>query len=97
MGRIRTIPLSALLLPQLARASDYSGLVPFYAAFVILIGGIVAGIEWTLINAVMDRGDKAGEGAPEAQNKSRFGCGLGTALWIANSLVAHLVIMTVWG
>ena len=89
-------PLTVLLLPQLAWASDYSGFMPLYIGFVSLIGGVVAGLEWTLINAVMDRGEDAGEDDREAQNKSRFGCGLGTILWIVNSIVAHLVIMQFW-
>jgi hypothetical protein len=86
-----------LLLPQIARASDYSGLMPLYVGFVMLVGGVTAGLEWVLINSVMDRGDEAGDGDRESQNKSRFGCGLGTVLWAVNSLGAHLVIITVWG
>ena len=86
-----------MLLPQIAWASDYSGLLPLYIAFVALVGGFVGGIEWMIINAVMDRGDNAGEDDPEAQNRSRFGCGLGVLLWFVNSLIAHFVIMTVWG
>ena len=86
-----------LLVPQLAWASDYSGLVPFYVGFVMLIGGVVAGLEWVLINSVMDRGERAGDENRESQNKSRFGCGLGTILWAVNSLGTHLVIITVWG
>ncbi len=97
MNRMRTLLVAGLLLPQLAWASDYSGLVPFYVAFVALVGGIVAGLEWVLINAVMDRGESAGEDDREAENKSRFGCGLGTVLWAVNSLIAHWVIMAVWG
>jgi hypothetical protein len=92
----RMAPLTVLLLPQLAWASDYSGLLPLYIAFVAVIGGVVAGLEWVLINAIMDRGEDASEGDREAQNKSRFGCGLGIILWVVNSFVAHLVIMKVW-
>ena len=86
-----------MLLPQMAWASDYSGLVPFYIAFVALIGGFAGGIEWMMINAVMDRGADAGDEDPEAQNRSRFGCGLGALLWFINSLLTHFVIMTIWG
>lgn len=96
--RLESVAASAgVLLPQLAWASDYSGLVPLYVAFVALIGGVAAGLEWVLINAIMDRGEDAGEGDRESQNKSRFGCGLGAILWAVNSFVAHLVIMSVWG
>ena len=87
----------ALLLPQFAWASDYSGLLPLYIAFVMLIGGVAGGFEWMLINAVMDRGDKVDTEDREAQNKSRFGCGLGVGLWFVNSLITHFVIITVWG
>ena len=94
---IRTTLLVGALLPQIAWASDYSGLVPFYFAAVILIGGVVAGIEWMIINAVMDRGEESGDQGAEAKNKSRFGCGLGVLLWFVNSVIAHFVIVTVWG
>lgn len=96
MHKIRTMPLIGLLVPQLAWASDYSGLMPLYVGFVMLIGGFAAGFEWMLINALMGRGKSAVEGDPESQNKSRFGCGLAAVLWAVNSLVAHLVIWTVW-
>ncbi len=86
-----------LLLSQQAWASDYSGLMPFYIVFVLLLGGIAAGFEWVIINAVMERGDDAVGGDPESQNRSRFGCGLGVALWAVNAFVAHLVIINVWG
>ena len=97
MSKGTTLLAAGLLLPQIAWASDYSGLLPFYIAFVAFVGGMVAGFEWMLINAVMDRGEEAGEGDPEAQNRSRFGCGLGAVLWFVNSLIVHFVIITVWG
>lgn len=97
MRRWKSSSIAGLLLPQIAWASDYSGLLPFYIAFVMLIGGVVGGFEWMLINAVMDRGDNAGADYREVQNKSRFGCGLGVALWLVNSVVAHFVIINVWG
>lgn len=89
--------IAGLLLPQLAWASDYSGLLPLYIAFCIFIGGIAGSFEWMIINAIMDRGERAGEEDREAQNKSRFGCGLGVVLWIVNSAITHFVIMFVWG
>lgn len=92
-----TILVGVLVVPQVAWGSDYSGLLPIYIGFVALIGGVVGAFEWMLINAVMDRGDQAQVTDPEAQNKSRFGCGLGVVLWIINSLIAHIVILTVWG
>ena len=85
------------MLPQIAWASDYSGLLPLYIVFIALIGGAVGGFEWMLINAVLDRGDDAEDQDPEAQNKSRFGCGLGVVLWIVNTLIAHFVITEIWG
>lgn len=97
MNRDTTALTIGLLLPQLAWASDYSGLVPFYVAFVLLIGGAAGGLEWVIINAVTDRGEDAGADDRESQNKSRFGCGLGVILWGVNSLIAHLVIITTWG
>ena len=97
MNRAGYLLLAGILLPQIAWASDYSGLLPLYIAFVALVGGFIAGFEWMIINAVMDRGDDADVEDPEAQNKSRFGCGLGALLWFINSLLAHFVIMTVWG
>lgn len=96
MLRIRRISAIGLLVPQLAWASDYSGLMPFYVGFVMLVGGLMAGFEWVLINSVMDRGEEAGDEDPESQNKSRFGCGLAAVLWVVNSLAAHLVILIVW-
>lgn len=88
---------TALLLPQLAWASDYSGLMPLYVGVVVLVGGFAAGFEWMLINAFMGGGKKAGEEDREAQDKARFGCGLAAVLWAVNSLVAHMVILSVWG
>ena len=96
--RCRKLTITAsLLLPQIAWASDYSGLVPFYIAFVMFIGGIAGGFEWMIINTVMDRGENAGEEEREAQGKDRFGCGLAAVLWLVNSLITHLVIINVWG
>lgn len=89
--------LICLLVPQVAWASDYSGLVPFYIAFVVAIGGFVAGIEWMIINAVTDRGDRAGDEDPAAHKKRRFGCGLGVLLWFVNSVIVHFVIHAIWG
>ena len=84
------------LLPPAAWASDYSGFGFLIFLFCAGIGGVVAGIEWMLVNAVMDRGEKAGPDDPEAQNKSRFGCSLGIALWAANSLIVWVVLQYVW-
>ena len=97
MSRPTKTLVAGLFLPQIAWASDYSGLLPIYIAFVAIVGGLVAGFEWMLINAVMDRGDDAEETDPEAINKSRFGCGLGVVLWFVNCLIAHFVIVSVWG
>ena len=97
MVRTITLLIFVLLIPKVALASDYSGLMPLVIAFVMLIGGVVAGFEWMLINAVMDRGEEAGEDTPEAKNKSRFGCGLGTLLWIVNSLIVYFILRVVWG
>lgn len=85
------------LAPQLAWASDYSGLMPLYVGVVVLIGGFAAGFEWMLINALMDGGKRAAEEDSESQDKARFGCGLAAVLWAVNSLAAHLVILSVWG
>ena len=97
MSRLTVLLVLILLLPRFAWASDYSGLLPLYIAFIALIGGVVGGFEWMLINAVLDRGDDAKDSDPEAQNKSRFGCGLGIVLWIVNTLIAHFIIMEIWG
>lgn len=97
MLKTRTTLLIGLLVPQLAWASDYSGLMPLYVGFVMLIGGVVAGLEWVLINSVMDRGEEAGDEDRESQNKRRFGCGLGVVLWAVNSLATHVVIIFIWG
>lgn len=97
MSRTATLSAIGLLLPQLAWASDFSALIPFYLAFVMLIAGFAAGIEWAVILAVMDRRANAGNGDAEAQNQKQLGCGVGVALWIVNGLVAHVIIVNVWG
>lgn len=96
MLRNRMMPAIGLLVPQIAWASDFSGLIPLYVGLVVIIGGMLAGLEWVLINAVMDRGEQAGDNDPESQNKSRFGCGLAAVLWAVNSLGTHVVFLIVW-
>lgn len=96
MLRNRMMPAIGLLMPQIAWASDFSGLIPLYVGLVVIIGGILAGLEWVLINAVMDRGEQADDNDPESQNKSRYGCGLAAVLWAVNSLGTHVVFLIVW-
>ena len=86
--------LPLLLIPQVVQASDPGAFIPFLVAGCALAGGVVAGFEWMIVTALMNRGGKASPGDPAAPIKSRCGCVLGIALWAANGIIAWFVLVS---